>query len=326
MPNIKEIFKHCIQVTVFDDGRIIPSRFTNERLGFYWQQPRTPYGLCPAGITIEFYTDAKEISFDLQMEYTHETNYVFYTGIDVTENGEFTETLLPPMFSYRNTYYLKNKGMTKICMYLPVGYNLTFKNFDLGNWKPVEKNQSKMLLMAGDSIFQGLFGQNPYLAPVPRLARKYGLDYLNLSVGGEIHRGDYFEENLKIKPDIVITELGTNDMGFVGDYDKICRNIEDFYGNLCARFPDAKKIAITPFYMTNYGTGDPDRDKIEAMALRIRDKSFEVCSRLNIPAVDGRTLLPKDPALYADVCHPNNEGFKVLIENLSAEMEKFGII
>lgn len=322
MNEITEIFKHCSQVAVFDDGRIVPSRFTNERLGFYAMQPRTPYSLCPAGVTMEFYTESREISFDCKLTLP-QNEYIAANVIDVYENDEFVKSIHPAKYDCRIQYRLQNEGKVKVCLYLPVCSDIEFKNIELGKYTSVSMPEKKMLVI-GDSIFQGLFGENPSLAIVPRIARHYNVDYLNASVGGEIYRGDSLDK-LSFTPDIILVELGTNDIGFIKDYDTICRNIEAFYSNVAAEYPKAKIISVTPFHMTNYGDGTEETAKVEEMSLKITDKVFEVCEKYNIPVFKGRELLDKNADLYADYCHPNNSGFGLIADRLFEKLKDTNI-
>ncbi len=328
MNDIRKIFQHCEQVRIMDDGRILPLRFSDERLGFYAQQPRTPYSQCPTGVTIEFYTDAKEISFEYKMT-PPQFDFITADCFDVFENDVFTKTLSPSMYTGPITYRLRNSGRVKVCIYLPVGVNVEFKNFELGNWEPVEMPKTKMLVQ-GDSIFQGLFGANPYLAPVPQLARRNNIDYLNASVGGDIFKKDSIDPNLSFEPDIVLVELGTNDMGFVAKADinnmpKINENVDMFFKELCGRYPNAKKAVVTPFWFTDYGKTEDaiNREKLSAM---VRDKVFSVCKDLGIPAYSGEELMAHDPELYADICHPNNEGFTDLVNNLEKKLKADNVL
>ena len=330
MNDVRKIFQHCEQVRITDDGRILPLRFSDERIDYYDQQPRTaygisrtPYGQCTSGITVEFYTDAKEISFEYKIT-PPQFEYITADFFDVFENDIFIKTMAPSMYAGKITYRLRNSGKTKVCIYLPVGVNTEFKNFELGNWEPVTMPAKKMLVL-GDSIFQGLFGQNPYLAPVAQLARKAGVDYLNASVGGDIFYKNCVDPHLSFTPDIVIAELGTNDMGFVTEMDKISKNVDEFFEVLTEKFPNAKKAVITPFWFTDYGTTQEAKER-EALSKKIRDKVFAVCAELNIPAFSGEDLFPHDPELYSDICHPNNDGFTAMINNLYEKLKQQNIL
>lgn len=323
MNDIRKIFQHCEQVRIMDDGRILPLRFSDERLGFYAQQPRTPYSQCATGVTAEFYTDAKEISFEYKFT-PPQFDYITADFFDILENDKYVKTLSPSMYTGKITYKLRNSGKTKVCIYLPVGVNTEFKNFELGNWEPVTQPKEKMLVL-GDSISQGLFGQNPYLAPIPQLARKAKVDYLNASVGGEIFRKDSIDPHLSFTPDIILIELGSNDMGFVREMDKISKNIDEFFEVLMNKYPKARKAAVTPFWFTDYGTSK-EADEREALSFKIRDKVFAVCKELNIPAFSGLDLFPHDPELYSDICHPNNEGFTLLVDNLYEKLKQHNIL
>ena len=272
---------------------------------------------------MEFYTDAEKISFGYKMT-PPQFEYITADFFDVFENGEFVKTLSPSMYAGNVTYKLRNSGKTRVCIYLPVGVNTEFKELELGDWEPVTMQKKKMLVI-GDSIFQGLFGQNPYLAPVAQLARKAEVDYLNASVGGDIFRKDSIDPHLSFTPDIVIAELGTNDMGFVKEMDKISENIDGFLEAIVSKFPEAKKAVITPFWFTDYGTTKEAIER-EALSKQIRDKVFEACKPLNIPAFSGEDLMPHDPELYSDICHPNNDGFTALADTLFEKLKQHNVL
>ena len=258
MQELKTIFRHCTRVLECG-GVFTPVRFSDERLRLYTEEkPECPYAYCPVGMSMEFVTDAKTVSFSYRMTKIYYPVIVF----DVYENGLFTRAVREPDGSESGTveYTIQTPGAV-VEIFFPIGADVTFTDIRIGNFKTVSHAHEPKLLVLGDSISQGLFGVNPSVSVVPLLARHYGYDYLNLSVGGEVFRPDLVEPELDYRPDRILVELGTNDLVFVQDIHKIRKNIDAFFAELKRRYPDTPVTVVSPFWQIVFSEGTDEMNE-----------------------------------------------------------------
>ncbi|MBE6631431.1 MAG: SGNH/GDSL hydrolase family protein [Ruminococcaceae bacterium] len=300
--DIKNIFKKCISIRETEDGFYLPMRFTKAQEERYDRIEWTPYQRCPAGVTLEFVTDAEEISFD------YKKIGVFFPGFlfDVIEDGIYrgsVDVLEEGRFSYKKIV----PGKVEMKIFLPVCCEIVLGNFDLGNWEPVpEKEYKHKILMIGDSISQGLFAKHPSLAYIPQIAEFLDADYLNNSVGGDIYDPDTIDTAQGFDPDIIIVAFGTNDACFVGNFEKIEKNMEAFFDKLAVSYPNAKVNVVsmpweTEIYLDKWADFFSMYKKIvEAQLSKAKARGYN--------AVEGWTLVPHGTDFFADMAHPNDLG------------------
>ncbi len=179
--------------------------FSDERLRLYTEEkPECPYAYCPVGMSMEFVTDAKTVSFSYRMTKIYYPVIVF----DVYENGLFTRAVREPDGSEKRHGGIHDSDAGRGCGdLLPHrrGRHLyRYTDWQLQNGEPCARTEAAG---ARRPISQGLFGVNPSVSVVPLLARHYGYDYLNLSVGGEVFRPDLVEPELDYRPDRILVEL-----------------------------------------------------------------------------------------------------------------------
>lgn len=310
---MKEIFKHCSYVEE-RNGLYIPRRYTDKQIEVFTQMnhPGKGYGLGCAGMTLDFYTDASEISF--QCEVLGELTYGRMDHFDVWEDGIFTETIEWDGFKRINYQRRKDKE-SRITIYFPVLLYLGFSEFQLGNYRVVKEEKPKLLVI-GDSITHGLRGSMPSLALVPSLARSLNMDYLNTAVGGEYHRPGLTKNLPKYTPDRILIHLGTNDVNLL-DPPQICeKRIIDCYREISECWTGVRTDVITPVWRTEFSNGSKIGEKRFAYTKFVRDQMFAVGEKFGFRVHDGLALSPNARALLADHCHPNDQGFTIYAQNL----------
>ena len=318
MQELKTIFRHCTRVLECG-GVFTPVRFSDERLRLYTEEkPECPYAYCPVGMSMEFVTDAKTVSFSYRMTKIYYPVIVF----DVYENGLFTRAVREPDGSESGTveYTIQTPGAV-VEIFFPIGADVTFTDIRIGNFKTVSHAHEPKLLVLGDSISQGLFGVNPSVSVVPLLARHYGYDYLNLSVGGEVFRPDLVEPELADRLERILVGLGTNDLGFVQDIHKIRKKIDAFFAELKRRYPDTPVTVVSPFWQIVFSEGTDEMNEKLHTTLLIGEHARRVAAEYGHTALDGMQLIPHEQEFFSDHAHPSDKGFAYLALELIRRLD-----
>lgn len=312
---IKDIFKHCTRV-VESDGAYLPLRFSDERLEDYQNYPTIPYSRCSTGVTMEFTTDASVISFDYEV-----CDRIWDATFDIYENGQYMQTQSCSGFG-RLEYTLRSSGETEITIYFPIAANAYISNLQIGNFTTVVSDNRTRLLVLGDSISQGLFGTNPSDGYVSLLARSMDLEYLNLSVGGEMFRKDALDEGIGFDPDYILVVLGTNDLYCSRFYNVICENVDAYLDRLKEIYPDVPVAVVTPTWQKELDYAGFEEQKQAHTALT--EKLMEAAAERGFACIDGRELFPHETQYLYDSVHPNTEGFKNMASNLEGKLIQAG--
>lgn len=308
------IFHHCVRVERIGDA-YIPYRYTRRDMDYFirTKHPGDIRGCCASGITMDFITGAPVISF--RAELISQMAYGLQACFDIYEDGVFTASVASDGF-HRIEYVRRGTGRGRISVYLPVIYEMRFSDFDLGDWEEAPMPQKKLLVL-GDSIAQGLFGARPSLAMVPEIARTLDMDYLNLSVGGEYHRGNIVcEAAASYRPDRIFVHLGTNDTHRMEDPDYSLDFIDEAYDAIERQFPGVRVDSATPVWRTEFDVQAPDPQYRLSKAIRVRDRIMSACARHGYRAHDCMKISPNCAALLADHCHPNDLGFQIYARRL----------
>ncbi len=321
MHSIADIFHHVAWVRE-EDGFFEPLRFSAERIADYEiNRPYAPYSKCTAGVTLEFETDAETIAFDYELRSfsAGQTTDGYSTSdvFDVYENGDYALTVNPAIHKGRFRYQRQSAGRTRFCIYAPVGAAVRFSRFAIGDFAPVPAPEKK-LLIAGDSISQGLFGMHPSLSAAARLGRELNMDYLNLSIGGDCYRPDLIPASLPWRPDAIIVELGTNDFCFIRDFGCIEQNVRGFFRTLQARFSGVPCIVVSPFWMTDW---DELSDGRPAYTARLCALLSDLARANGLHFLDGFSLIPHQYRNFSDTTHPSDDGFAAMAEGLAAALK-----
>jgi len=208
---MKNLFWHAYDVK-YENGRYRPTRFTDKQIvSLGTINPMYGnIGRCSAGISLKFYTDAKEISFSYQ--YT-----ILYTrmgGFDIYENGVMiaNEELPAESGEGKFTYQKEADGETLIEIFLPNNAEMELWDLSLGNYRAAEKTADKLVCYYGDSITQSAYTKTPSLCFATLASDIAGTDYINRGVGSLYYDVRALDEEDTLKPDIIFVELGANDM------------------------------------------------------------------------------------------------------------------
>lgn len=309
----RQLFRHCIYVEE-RNGCLIPRRYDASALEKFSvsSHPGAFYGPGCAGITLDFYSDAGEISFRCSV--LNELSYGRMEHFDVWEDGLFTESIEWDGFAPVR-YRRRKPEKSRLTIYLPILYELAFSDFHLGSWEPVQPEEKKLLII-GDSIAQGLRGAHPSLGLSVSIARALGMDYLNTAVGGEYHRPDLADMLPDCTPDRIFVHLGTNDVNRLDNPEYSMERIRSCYAGIRNRWPDASVDVITPVWRTEFANGSELGKKRLEWAVMTRNQMIKAGAETGFAVHDGLLLSPNARMGLADHCHPNDIGFMLYTQNV----------
>ena len=214
--------------------------------------------------------------------------------------------------------------------------------------------RNKKINFLGDSITEGHGCADPENCFASRIARDYGAVCRNYGIGGTRvarqkqpsenpkHDLDFVGRYEKMDPnaDIVVVFGGTNDFGH-GDApigEMADRTPDTFYGalhllytGLINRYPAARIVVLTPlhrfFEESNYGSG---RKTVPSGTLNDYVRIIrQVAEYYSLPVLDlyaASGLQPNVPVIQEryvpDGLHPNDEGHRILAEQIAAFLMK----
>ena len=166
--------------------------------------------------------------------------------------------------------------------------------------------KAKKYLAIGDSITQGMDARGPASAYGVQLARMLDAELLNIGVGGHIFDPDTLDDDLPYDPNIVTVAYGTNDWTRGTTREQIAETVEQYLTRLIDIVPSSANLyVLTPLWRAIGGEVKAGGTLIEfSEAIAEAASGFE-----NVTVVDGSTLVPHLPAMFADGTHPNDEGF-----------------
>ena len=308
---ITEIFKGVIRVTE-EEGTYTPLRFSDEQLKEYQRQPTIPYSKCTTGVRMDFYTDAKEISFSFSLgTFGNDDNATIpQDRFDIFENGEYQASVAAShKSSVKEVTYTRTstEAESRITVLFPTRHEAKISDLSLGNYRPYTEYTKKILFL-GDSITQGLYADKPSDGYADQVSRALGADYLNLAVGGEKFRADALGEDVPFTPDHIVIALGTNDKHQNYALISIERNATAYYEKVSQLYPNVPVTVNTPFE----NQGD---DYVESY--------IKVAEKFGFKAIDGRTLIPpKRENFNPDEVHPSSTGFNLIAQNLLPQLKQ----
>lgn len=289
----------------------------HENRGFY------PKLFAPAGIRLEFETDATELEMTVNAYWITSRSYFrvdvlkdgqMLGGIqnypDTVENGSYTSQTFP-LGIYSGSFCL-GAGSKKVTVQLPWSVPCAVSRFALKDatiLKPLKRG--KKALLYGDSITQGYDTLCPSNACSVRLCDALGMEGINKAIGGEVYCPELAAIPCGFQPDFILGAYGVNDWHRLTqpDFEDRCFR---FWEAICRQYPSVRKVALTPIWFI------PTREvefgpfeNVEATIRRVLANFPEV------ELIRGWDLVPHDPGYFGDArLHPNDKGFDFYFRNL----------
>lgn len=312
------------------DGGIRFHRFGEVEEALYTKSGLYPKLFAPAGIRLEFETDATALEMTVN---AYEITSRSYFRVDVLNNGQllggiqnFPEDMKNgqypagkyPLGVYSGSFPL-GAGVKTVTVQLPWSIPCAVERLVLADAtyiKPLPRE--KKALLYGDSITQGYDTLCPSQSYAVRLCDRLGLEGINKAIGGECYCPNLASVPCGFEPELILGAYGVNDWHRLTqpDFeDRCCR----FWQALCRQYPEAKKFALTPIWFIP--TREVKFGPFENVEKTIRKVVGEFPE---VILIHGWDFVPHDPDYYGDGrLHPNAKGFDEYYRNLTNALKPY---
>lgn len=270
-----------------------------------------------ASITLDFITDAKQLSFQYQATRASTRSLFFFDlyvndALTVTHGRADSEAQTSGEFSLKIP-----AGENRIRLYFSNLYGMELKDVSLeGATQICPVKYSHTMICFGDSITQGYDAIHPSLTYANRLAFSLNARMINKGIGGDIFHPELIDDN-DLDPDIVTVAYGSNDWAH-SDRNTFLHNAETFLTRVHQFYPGAQVFVITPIWRADCDrvTACGNFEDIAA-ALKTICRSFS-----NVHVINGLSLAAHMPQMLVDHAHPGELGHVIYGANLSIQILK----
>ena len=298
----------CIQTEPTSSGLIL-RRLTSKQLAHFKSlgEPSDIRARCAAGIMLCFDTDSPTLDLTGRIL----TGARTYAGFDVEVDGRVIEAHridTSPETRTLRLFDLPAGPTRRIVVTFPQSAIVELDALTLasGSKAAASASNRKRYLAIGDSITHGMDARGPSSAYAVQLARLLDMELLNVGVGGHIYDLEALDDDLPFKPDLVTIAYGTNDWSRGTSQAEIAATVKQYLTRLLESTAAAASVyVLTPIWRQNGDEAKPSGTLVEfSSAIATAASTFEA-----VRVVDGTTLVPHLPDLYADGVHPSDEGF-----------------
>ena len=290
-----------------------------------------------AGGRVRFSTDSPyvviravmpKIGNSIKMPRTGSLGFDLYTDSDDGTDNFYVGTFIPPAHitdGYTAKLALAGvPGMRCYTINFPLYNDISALYVGIAKGSRLEEGAayrgSAPIVFYGSSITQGACASRPGNAYTAQVARRFGMDHLNLGFSG----------NGKAEDAIVSYMAGLDMAVFVSDYD---HNAPDpsyleathckLYKAIRAAHPDIPYILLSrpDFYAYQKAlAGTMHSRERRAVVMNTYQYAMAQGDR-NVYYIDGEQLLPND-SCTVDALHPNDLGFYFMAERLGATLQQ----
>ena len=339
----------ALRVSDTGNGWVRPWRFTADQVRALGSSTAWHPGLfrqmaaCTSGIVVEFTTDSSLVTLEVRLddvplgtqavirdvERAQKTSDVVLDGISFDVDGTHYALRQLPQGAHQMSFALDAPrelegrslhlpGMGNehhVVIWLPMltGCELRDVMGDGTFVSPIEKRPA--LLVLGDSIAQGFCAGDPALSWPARVAREWGLDLYNQSIGGQVFQpGMIADVSGHLAPERVVVALGIN-LRHEPCTERLVRmDVRGLFGDLRRTWPDVRMWALTPTPHSESLYHTHPQSCFEQVDTIIRQEA----QRVDMGVVDGMLLLDYNLDLFADGSdHPNARGCAQIAERLA---------
>lgn len=306
-----DIFRNCLSVQTLTGQMFCPVRFTDTQLEFYRKRDDFLYAraLCTSGITMDFTTDQRTLSF-------HYDTRSFVRGhntFDIYEEGELVQTVPVSVDHPSGTVEYKRRceNPSRVTIYLPAMACAHISDLNLGSYAPVSPSKIR-LFFVGDSITQGIECQHSSMTYPSILGRRLSAETLNQGVGGFYFDQNSLDEKTGFNPDTVFIAYGTNDFRMFHDVNVIEEHAKTYFSSILSLYPKSRIVVIPPIWRADLSS-EPERELFQKTCGAI----VRLARAFDFFAVDGKALVDHEEELFTDgYLHPNDRGFGQYAERL----------
>jgi len=210
---LEKLLRNYLDIEQTEEGLVI-HRFTERQRSVYdSQKNREIRARCPAGVSLEMFTNARciRLLFSI-LERTREWSFfdLFINNIflDSQSSHSHDGVLHTVEFEFAGK---QGKDPQRVTIYLPHNIYLALQSVEIidGEVEPVTGPIRKKLLCLGNSITQGMDVYYPSSTFPVQLARFFEMDLLNQGVDGYIFNARSLDEEISYKQDLVTVAYGT---------------------------------------------------------------------------------------------------------------------
>ncbi|MBO4377918.1 MAG: hypothetical protein IK133_04675 [Clostridia bacterium] len=307
------------------NGYLVPRRYTPEQRAFYdtiaYATIMGSKARCSAGVTLEFDTDAENITLFWQIldGYPMNTRERGST-IDVYIDGvlRWQHFITCPFHSAQETSIPLGAGSKRVVIWLPHTYDFALRDITLPQGAvltPVPQRKRR-ILMLGDSITQGIGAAYASTGYAMQAAAAFDCEALNQSVAAVRFEPDCLAD-IGFMPDLITVALGANDWSNRKDKADFDLYAAGFFARLNELFPQSPVLVLSPVKRCRQ---EPDQPPFRPDLYR-ESKLFEALTALCAPypqmrCIDGWRLMPHTRGFFLDGLHPNDLGMTLYAQAL----------
>lgn len=313
---LNDWFHNCLSVEKTPAGWV-PCRFTPRQLDYYqslsvWAGIRSR---CCTGITMDFTTDARELSFSFQTgDFCRN-----WLAFDLFEEDRLLYSAVYPegVPSGRVVFRRDHGGRARFSLHLPYQCQITLNDFSFGDASPILPSRKGVLWCIGDSITQGMEAVHPSQTYAALLGETLQMNVFNQAVGGIGFKDLCLDFSGVPKADAVLVALGTNDCPCaLEDWEQYAGRVKESIRLIRDAADAAPVTLISPFWR-----GDLEERGFQDTLPHIRALLEEEAGRAGFHFIDGLKVLPHDPSFCGDGrLHPNDLGFSICARVLAGQM------
>lgn len=308
---LKKIYFGAYEFEDAEGGYLKANQYSRPQMDYFSTAFEMWYERCDASTakTLEFTTDASEISFEYKMIWkcSEDSVELYVDGLahkivyvkDMGEEGSISFSL--------------PEGTHDIMIYLAADATMLIRNFSIDSSYQIPVKNTKVLWL-GDSITQGYGPLRSSETYVSIANRSLGYDIINQGIGGYIYDKKSLMKMPGYTPDKIIVALGTNQYGC-----ETMTDIEEYYETLIGIYgTEIPILCISPIWRG---------DNIEALPVfyGFCEKVKTIAGRYpNIRIIDGLKLVPHLEEYFLDNLHPNCVGTETYAANLVKEIRRIG--
>ena len=288
---LEKIYFGAYEFNETEDGYLQAFQYSKEQIAYFKKAFDFWYDRCTASTskTLEFVTEAKEISFDYK---------ILWKGSEDSFELAINERIIDIRYVHGmdeegKLSFMLPAGSKKVTVYLPADATVVIRNFETdAPVAPAEKGAK--VLWLGDSITQGFGPLRSACTYVSVANRILNYDIINQGIGGYVYDKNSIMEMPGYKPEKIIVALGTNQFGC-----ETMKDVEEFYKQLMKVYGDTPVLCVSPLWR---GDVPNSEDTLTRFCENVKKIAG---SYKNVKVVDGFELVPHLSEYYLDKLHPN---------------------
>ena len=276
-------------------------------------------------ISLELYRNARA-STGIRLDFFTNSPFVTVYPVEGTKfeikiNGILTEVAHVD-YSEQNPFFTINLDngceLNHVVVFFPSHFESGgIKSVEVADCAIVKRNKfDNRFLFMGDSITQGYNAKYDCLSYAFLVSEYFNAESVIQGVGGSCFSPATVMD-INFKPNVVFVAYGTNDFGCLPTLENLKINCFEYLTKVKKFYSDAKIIVITPIWRM-----DEHQEKPMGNFKQCKNVIKQVALDLGLIAVDGETMVYKNPDFMKDTVHPNDLGFCIYANNLIKQIEK----